>query len=414
MFKFIRKLSTQNQRSVKLSEFPDLNVEYLCNPKNLQSIAENINRRKGIGNVALVNELKQKLESSKPDTEEYLELKRSFYKELLQIPNFSHPAVINYGEDPVEVKRTGEERKFEFKPRQFHEITKRLNLARTEHLGNVSGTKSYYFLGELAELEQALIQYTLCNLVRNQFKLMSVPDLLDRRIIESCGMSTTGERTQVYNLSEEHKSDLCLSGTSEMALAGFFANKTFDLNELPLKVATVSRCFRAETSSLAEESGIYRVHNFTKVEMFAVASPSQSELLLDDFKSIEEEHFSSLGLCTRTLDMPPHELGAPAFRKYDVEAWMPGRGMFGEISSCSNCTDFQARRLGIRSGEGFLHTLNGTACAIPRMMIALIETYQNDNGTVSVPEKLWPFMRGKKKIGRQKQIPELKLIKNKK
>lgn len=152
--------------------------------------------------------------------------------------------------------------------------------------------------------------------------------------------------------------------------------------------------------------------------MFAVTKPEQSDELLESFREIEEENFSSLGLHLRTLDMPPHELGAPAYRKYDIEAWLPGRKIFGEISSCSNCTDFQSRRLNIKykknDSELYVHTLNGTACAIPRMLIAIIETFQNNNGTISIPTVLQKYMNNDSYISRQKKIPELSLIKNKK
>lgn len=139
--------------------------------------------------------------------------------------------------------------------------------------------------------------------------------------------------------------------------------------------------------------------------------------MLEEIRRMEEEDFTTLGLHMRTLDMPPHELGAPAYRKYDIEAWMPGRQIFGEISSCSNCTSYQSRRLNItyETGNGieFVHTLNGTACAIPRMLIAILETYQNHNSTVTVPEALRKYLRNEEVIGRQKKLPELKLIKNK-
>lgn len=152
--------------------------------------------------------------------------------------------------------------------------------------------------------------------------------------------------------------------------------------------------------------------------MFAISNRHCSDEILEEFRNIEEETFGSLGLYLRTLDMPPHELGAPAYRKYDIEAWMPGRKIFGEISSCSNCTDYQSRRLNIKSKEGtdlkYVHTLNGTACAIPRMLISLFETFQNNNGTVTIPNALQKYMRNKTLISRQRRIPELSLIKYKK
>lgn len=239
---------------------------------------------------------------------------------------------------------------------------------------------------------------------------MSVPDILPAEVINSCGMATDGDRTQVYRILP---SNLCLSGTSEMALAGYFAGSRLKENQLPVKVAAVSKCFRAETSNLQEEKGIYRVHQFTKVEMFSVCRPSESTEMLEEFKEIEINLFKNLGLHFQLLDMPPSELGAPAYRKYDIEAWMAGRNMWGEISSCSNCTDYQSRRLDIKldSTDEFAHTVNGTACAIPRMLISIIETFQLDNGSIVIPQVLQKYMK-KDVIRKQKVLPELKLIKH--
>lgn len=190
---------------------------------------------------------------------------------------------------------------------------------------------------------------------------------------------TDSDRTQVYRL---RPSERCLSGTAEMALGGFFAGKTLKKSDLPTKLMAVSRCYRAEACSTKDELGLYRVHTFTKVEMFAVCLPTESDAMLERFRETQIELFSSLGLCFKVLDMPVHELGAPAYRKYDIEAWMPGRQTYGEISSCSNCTDFQARRLNIRFDDGtgqvhpHAHTANGTACAVPRMLISIFEQNQ--------------------------------------
>lgn len=197
-----------------------------------------------------------------------------------------------------------------------------------------------------------------------------------------------------------------------MALAGYFAGSKLKRNQPPIKVAAVSRCFRAETSALHEEKGIYRVHQFTKVEMFAVCHSTESTAMLDEFRELEINLFKGIGLHFQLLDMPPCELGAPAYRKFDIEAWMPGRKMWGEISSCSNCTDYQSRRLNIRDGsDGFAHTVNGTACAIPRMLIAIIESFQRDDGSIGIPKVLQKFMRSDK-IVKRKVLPELKLVKH--
>lgn len=257
------------------------------------------------------------------------------------------------------------------------------------------------------------MKYTIDRLTAANFQLISVPDILPANVIEGCGFSTKGDRNQVYKLDHQ---DLCLSGTSEMALAAYFANRTIPVSKAPVKKIAFSRCYRAETSGLQEEKGIYRVHQFNKVEMFAVAHPSQSEALLEEFRDLQIRLFDELGLHFKVLDMPPHELGAPAYRKYDIETYMCGRDMWGEISSCSNCTDYQARRLNINVTEEDgsnvpAHTINGTACAVPRMLIALVETYQTAKGNVTIPPALIPYMK-KDKIDTKKEIPALKLIKS--
>ncbi|XP_034138105.1 serine--tRNA ligase, mitochondrial [Drosophila guanche] len=332
-------------------------------------------------------------------------------EELGQLPNATHPRLLDYGEQPRELAQYVH-RKMPPKPKEFSELARSLNLYRMDHLGNYTGHKSYYLTGQLATLEQAIIQYALESVTKHGFQLIAVPDILPKEVIESCGMRTEGERTQVYKLDTGE----CLSGTSEMALAGFFANKVLTEEELPLKVTAVSRCYRAETSGLQEEKGIYRVHQFTKVEMFAICTPGQSEAELEEFKNIELDLFKQLGINFRLLDMPPCELGAPAYQKYDIEAWMPGREMWGEISSCSNCTDYQAKRLGVtyrRDSDGQVlhaHTINGTATAIPRLLIALLESYQRED-SIEIPTVLRPFMDGQESITRNKRIPETKLVK---
>ncbi|XP_050509579.1 serine--tRNA ligase, mitochondrial [Diabrotica virgifera virgifera] len=415
-----KKIRANSTLSWRIPEYPVFNEEYICDPNNVDAIENNILHRKGVGNIKLVHELKRKLEQADTHTSEYKDIRKQYYKELSLIPNNTHPDIFKYGDKPKEIKVVKDKKLFTFKCKEFSEITKRLNLVRTEQLGNVAGNRSYYIVGDLAELEQALVDYFVNQLITSNYEIVSVPDILPRDIIESCGMNTRGERTQVYTLDpKRHPSDLCLSGTSEMALAGYFAGETLSEEDLPKKVAAVSRCYRAETSSVAEERGIFRVHEFTKVEMFMVTTPELSDQALEEIRSWEEERFKSLGLHFQVLDMPPHELGAQAYRKYDIEAWMPGRKVYGEISSCSNCTDYQSRRLDIkyktRNGSvKFAHTLNGTACALPRLLITLIENGQDEKGSVHIPEVLQKYMKNRASIFRQKSIPELRLVKNKK
>ncbi|CAH1638130.1 unnamed protein product [Spodoptera littoralis] len=418
-YPLFRHLTTLKSKFIRLSStafVPDIDTNYYCNTENAMEIGNNIKLRKGVGDIKLVMEMYKVLKTTPITDASYETVRDKLYKELSCLPNKTHPSVLKNLEPNV-VREINQKRDFqEHTPLEFSEITRRLNLVRTDKLGNTCGHKSYYFLGELAELEEALIKYTVNKLLQENFKLVSVPDILPSHVLKSCGMTVNNDRTQIYSLDPVHHGpDLYLSGTAEMSLAGLLMNTKHSEKDLPMKLAAVSRCFRAETSNVIEERGIYRVHQFTKVEMFAVTTPSQSESMLEYLRTIQEELFSPLGFSMKVLDMPPHELGAPAYRKYDIEAWMPGRKNYGEISSCSNCTDYQARRLHIKfihnGVDDYAHTLNGTACAVPRMLIALLETHQDPKGKIYIPEVLQPYMNGRKYIVKNNSVPELKLMK---
>lgn len=379
--------------------------------EEMDNLEKYANLRKSVNNIQEIRNLLKSLQQSTDLSQSKL-LSEQLQKELRRLPNKTHPEVMHLHEPKV-LKTYNKFPEFDSPPQDFDEIAKKLNLIRTNHLGNFCGHKSYYFLGALAEMEHALIRYALDIIRPKGFKIVSVPDILPAEVIQGCGMQTDGERNQVYKL----ENGLCLSGTSEMAFGGMFQNKILEEEELPIKLTAASRCFRAETSGTHDEKGIYRVHQFTKVEMFSVCTEQQSDDLLEEFKTTEIELFEKLGIHFKLLDMPPNELGAPAYRKYDIESWMPGRNFWGEISSCSNCTDYQAQRLNIRyrtkSGElKYVHSVNGTACAVPRLLIAIIETFQKAKASVEIPEVIRKYMRGQEEIQRQKQLPELKLIKN--
>jgi seryl-tRNA synthetase len=214
------------------------------------------------------------------------------------------------------------------------------------------------------------------------------------------GFIPRGPETQIYSVED---SDLSLIATSEISLAGSMADEIVDENELPIRLAGLSHCFRTEAGSHGRASrGLYRVHQFTKVEMFAFTTPEQSQELHAEMLEIEERIFQGLGLPYRVVDICSGDLGGAAYRKFDLEAWMPGRNDYGEVTSTSNTTDYQARRLHIRYRRDggrpqLLHTLNGTAIAISRALIALLENYQQEDGSVLLPEVLVPYV-GKEKI----------------
>jgi seryl-tRNA synthetase len=234
------------------------------------------------------------------------------------------------------------------------------------------------------------------------------PDVARPEVVRGLGFNPRGEESQIYNI-EGH--ELCLIGTSEITLGGLYAEHIFDEAELPLRLAGISHCFRTEAGAHGRESrGLYRVHQFTKTEMFVFCRPEDSEEQHAELRAIEEKIFDALEVPYRVIDVAAGDLGAPAYRKFDLEAWMPGRGEggdWGEITSTSNCTDYQARRLRIRfrrdDGKGkkkneLVHTLNGTAISNARAIISLLENHQQADGTVSIPKALQPYM-GRDRIG---------------
>lgn len=336
------------------------------------------------------------------------ELGERLTAQALPIPNRSHPAVPVGAEEAAVVRRTcGTPRTSAtvgFPVRDHLELGRGLGLFDFEAGGQVSGQKFLYYHGGAALLELALVQWSMHEAVKRGFKPVMPPDLVRDTLVAGCGFTPRDdEATQIYTVAG---TDLCLAGTAEIPLAGIFMNKTLiDGHDLPQRLVAFGHAFRTEAgSSGSENRGIYRLHQFSKVELFAVTrgDTEESNKMLEEIRQLEEDLFEQLGLCYRVLDMPTEELGAPAYRKFDIEAWMPGMQKWGEISSCSSCTDYQARRLNIRHKETysqkgdltFAHTLNGTACAVPRMIISILETFQNEDGSVTVPEVLRPYMMG--------------------
>lgn len=317
---------------------------------------------------------------------------------MYKLPNLTHPDVPQGGEDDAkELRRVGQIPHFSFTPLNHLELGQKLDLLDFEAGAEVAGQKFYFLKNQAVFLELGLIRYALDILMKYGFTPMITPDVAKAEILEGIGFSPRGEETQIYSLADH---DLCLIGTSEITIGGMLRQRILDAKDLPLRIAGLSHCFRTEAGSLGRESkGLYRVHQFSKVEMFAFALPEQSEALHAELLAIEEEIFQGLELPYRVVDIAAGDLGGPAYRKFDIEAWMPGRGEkggYGEVTSTSNCTDFQSRRLGIRyrdaNGKIFpLHTLNGTAIAISRALVALLENGQQADGSVILPKALVPY-----------------------
>jgi len=320
------------------------------------------------------------------------------------IPNLTHPEVrVSDDEDDNPVLEIFKEAtKFDFIPKDHVELAAALDLIDFDRATKVSGAKFYYLKNELALLEFALIQYALATALKHGFTPMTTPDVAKREVLEGLGFNPRGESTQIYNIEN---SDLSLIGTAEITLGGLHQDEVFAQLELPKKYVAVSHCFRTEAGSYSKFSkGIFRVHQFTKIEMFAYVLPEDSEKTHKELLAVEKDIFGGLGIPFRVIDHCTADLGGPSFRTYDLEAWMPGKpnssgemGEWGEITSTSNCTDYQSRGLNVKykdadGNKGYVHTLNGTAIAITRAMIAILENYQQADGSVLIPEVLQKYL----------------------
>lgn len=314
------------------------------------------------------------------------------------LPNWTHPQVPIGGEDDFRVLKTHlEPSSFSFPPKDHLELMQLHDLLDFERAAHVTGSKFYYLKNEAVWLEQALILYALNLAHRHGFKAFSSPDLAKTSILEGTGYSPKGPESQIYKIQGH---DLNLIGTAEITLGGYWADQILSVEDLPIRMVGLSHCFRTEAGSHGSHSkGLYRVHQFTKVELFVICPEEVSESEHENLLRIEEELFQGLKIPYRVIDVASGDLGAPASRKFDIEAWMPGRdgGSYGEVTSASNCLEFQARRLKMRVKDGigktkFVHTLNGTALAMPRAIISIIENGQKEDGSIEMPEVLRPYL----------------------
>lgn len=323
------------------------------------------------------------------------------------LPNFVHPDVPAGGEEYFhELRRVGEPTRFDFEATDHLEIAERLDLVDFEAGAKVAGPKFYFLKNEAVLLDLALQRFALDIAIEAGFVPYQTPDLARRSVVDAMAFSPRGPETQIYSIEG---TDLDLIGTAEITLGGMYADTILEEDDLPIKIVGISHCFRTEAGSAGRESrGLYRVHQFTKVEMFAFTRPEDSEAMHEELLRIEERIFQALEVPYRVIDIAAGDLGAPAYRKFDIEAWLPGRGEggdYGEVTSTSNCTDYQARRLKTRfrrkgsKHNELVHTLNGTAIAVSRALVALLENHQRRDGSVAIPEALKPYV-GRESIGR--------------
>ncbi len=333
-------------------------------------------------------------------------VEKAWREEALKLPNMTHPdAPIGKTDDDNKVIDTvGEIRKLE-KPRSHVELAEMHDLIDFERAAKTTGAKFYFLKGKLALLEQAMLTWAAREMAAEGYLPMTTPDLAKDDVLVGVGFNPRGPEAQIYSIEG---TDLSLIGTSEITLGGYHKDEIIDEASLPIKFAGLSHCYRTEAGAYGRESyGLYRVHQFSKVELFVFCAPEQSEAIHMELKRLEERLFQKLGIPYQVVDICTGDLGGPAYRKFDLEAWMWGRGEgkggYGEVTSTSNCTDYQARRLNvrIRRKDGTLdyaHTLNGTAISLARAIIAVLENHQNEDGSITIPEVLVPFT-GFDKIG---------------
>jgi seryl-tRNA synthetase len=408
----IRKETEEFQKAVKrkgieidaqeILELDNKKKEFLQKVENLRHVQNEANQKiaKADGNEKskLIAEMKQVASELKNYEAKLNEIQHQLTAELIQVPNPPHESVPDGGEeDAVELRKVGIIRNFEFHPKDHAEIGIACDLIDTKRSAKVSGSRFYYLKNEAVILELALAQYALEILIKKDFTPMATPTLVREKAMEATGFFPN-EKVNIYSVNPTTKDnpegdDLFLVGTSEVPLTMFHADEILENSELPKRYVGWSTCYRREAGTYGKDTkGIFRVHQFDKLEMFSFCDPAKSWEEHDFLVSCQEEILQGLGLPYRAVNIAAGDLGAPAAKKIDLEVWIPSEKRYRELTSCSNCTDFQARRANIRFreevGTSFVHTLNGTAVAMTRMLIAIFENYQLKDGGFEVPEAL--------------------------
>ena len=386
-------IALQDERSALLQEVESLRFE-----RN-----ENAQKMKGKLDAETRNQLIEEgknLKTKIADVEErFNEVEKEYLTLGRQIPNYAHPSapVGKEDTDNTILKRVGTPPSFSFKALDHVELGEKLDLIDFEAGTKVTGPKFYFLKNQAVILQMALERYALDILIKHGFSPYITPDIAKEEILEGIGFNPRGPDSNIYTLEG---TGTALVGTAEITLGGYHAEEILDSAALPIKMAGLSHCFRREAGSAGQFSkGLYRVHQFSKVEMFIYCVPEESDAIHDQLLAIEEEIFTGLGLAYQVVDTCTGDLGAPAYRKFDIEAWMPGRGEggeYGEVTSTSNCTDYQSRSLRVRykdkDGQNqYVHTLNGTAVATSRAIVAIMENFQQEDGSILIPPALVPY-----------------------
>lgn len=327
------------------------------------------------------------------------------YRELmLMLPNLIHESVPEGRDenDNVEVRRWGEPRKFSFKARDHIDLGLSLDLIDLDRAAKTSGARFYFLKGDLVKMNYALIQFAIDFLKKKNYTLIQTPYMINRKAMEGA-IIISDFRDVIYKVEDD---DLYLIGTSEHSIVAMHMDEIFDAKQLPIRYAGISPCFRKEAGAHGRDTkGIFRVHQFEKAEQLVFAKPEESWAEHEKMIRNAEEFFQLLGIPYRTVLLCTADLGKISAKTYDLEAWMSGQNAYREVVSCSNCTDYQARRLGVKYRDKpneeskFVHTINSTLVATERTLVAILENYQTEKGTITVPDVLQPYMDGVKEIG---------------
>ena len=392
---------------------------YKINVKEILDIDDK--RKKELAKVETLrqerNEIASKMKGGKPDAE-LIERGKKVKKDLAEreeilagvdaelkaalkaVPNIIFDDVPLGGEEcSVEVKKWGENHESGVDHLDYAVSRDWVDFERG---AKVAGAKFYYLKGDLALLENALLQYGLSKVLEHGFTFMTVPDMVSSRVLEGCGFNPrSSEQSDEYYIEGE---DLAMIATAEMPLTGYHMDEIIDEDKLPLFYAGYSACFRKEAGTYGKYTrGLFRVHQFNKLEMYAFCLPEQSKEIHEKILAIEEDIWQGLGVPYHVINIAAGDLGAPAAKKYDMEYWSPVNQKYQEITSCSNCTDFQARacNVRVRRKDGtveFVHTLNGTAIPLARALVVMLENYATEGGKLKVPEVLRPYLNNREEI----------------
>jgi seryl-tRNA synthetase len=352
-------------------------------------------------------ELIEKMKSISSKISEYDEKSKENQKKrnklLLKIPNILHESVPigKDDEENVELKTYGTKPKYNFELKSHVDLIKENDWADLERATKTSGARFYFLKGNLARLNQAIKMYAIDFITQRQFTLMETPMMIKREVIE--GVTDLADFEDViYKIENE---DLYMIATSEHPIGGYHINEIIDEKDLPLRYAGISSCFRKEAGSHGKDTkGIFRVHRFDKIEQFVFCKPDESWQIHEELLKNAEDFFKSLEIPYRVVNICTGDIGIVAAKKYDIEIWMPVQQKYREVVSCSNCTDYQARRLKTRYWDKEenqtkpLHTLNSTLVATTRLMVAIIENLQQKDGSVKIPKILQPYMNNQTKL----------------